>query len=914
MNIFNTKTPLWLRLSLLLFVLISELSGADNIPAYDLNDDTQLFSISSSHWEDTSLIATPTEAKAQLVNGALIKSHFSIPMTKASHWFAFTLTNVTDHALAKSVYLKQAYPEIVNLHYQHQGKWVSDANGTDIALNKRNVNNILPVFNINLDANESRTFYLEIHSKIKILELNFHVDALKYSHSIGDLHSVLVTLFIGSGILVSLINSLMYLSFKDKSYLYFSAYCFSFVAATFAMNSFDLFFEFQLQDRRFLLLFYHSMIFFLSLFVSEVLQDRKDMPWIRMLLRASRGLVLTIAVLTLYDGNYFSYTLIIFMPISILFLCIMIYASTSGEAHAKLLSLGIALFLSGALCTMLVNVGVLPGNVWTLHGVLIGSVAEILIFSLALFRRVLSLNIAVNMANLSALSLSQQAQATLEKTVVERTKELNQAKQVAEEANENRSDFFANINHEMRTPLNGILGIIGIIGQQGERTVSERHFKTLKTASHQLSSLVSNVLDHSKLSNNAVLEVQRINFNVSDLVNELEDTFFNMADDKGLALSFQIQGDLMLDRNGDYGKLRQVLINIMGNAIKFTQSGQVELIVCQGALNGEITFNITDTGDGIAEEQMPNIFTAYHQVPGCNGIRHEGSGLGLSISNTLTAIMGGTLNVKSKLGKGTQFSLCLPLKPLLVYHKKSAHISRASKQVDLSGTCILVVDDSVVNQEVVDAFLSSTGITLIAVTDGQQALDRFKQGGIDIVLMDLHMDLMDGITATRLIREFETKSNVEHCPIILHTADTGENVLNDADQAGVDHCLYKPYTQVQLISTLCEFIDLEFDSQNVDVVEVSHMKHLVDRFLEYCNTSLNTCHTHIELNNFEALDKEVHQMLGNCGVFGATSMHDTLKKVKDLLNENKVEPLPLLLLLTTVKDQLLVYRQTAKLQ
>jgi len=241
-------------------------------------------------------------------------------------------------------------------------------------------------------------------------------------------------------------------------------------------------------------------------------------------------------------------------------------------------------------------------------------------------------------------------------------------------------------------------------------------------------------------------------------------------------------------------------------------------------------------------------------------------------------------------------------------------MSRASKQVDLSGMCILVVDDSVVNQEVVDAFLSSTGITLIAVTDGQQALDRFMQGGIDIVLMDLHMDLMDGITATRLIREFETKSNVEHCPIILHTADTGENVLNDADQAGVDHCLYKPYTQVQLISTLCEFIDLEFDSQNVDVVEVSHMKHLVDHFLEYCNTSLNTCHTHIELNNFEALDKEVHQMLGNCGVFGATSMHDTLKKVKDLLNENKVEPLPLLLLLTTVKDQLLVYHQTAKLQ
>jgi len=913
MTIFNTKTPFWLRLSLLLFILISELSGADNIPAYDLNDDTRLFSISSSHWADASLTSTPAEAKAQLVNGELIKSHFSMPMTKASHWFAFTLTNVTDHALAKSVYLKQAYPQIVNLHYQQQGQWVSDANGTDIALNKRNVSNILPVFNINLDANESRIFYIEIHSNIKILELNFHVDPSKDSHSIGDFHSILVTLFIGAGLLVSLINSLMYLSFKDKTYLYFSAYCFSFVTATFAINSFDLFFEFQLQDRRFLLLFYHSMIFFLSLFVSEVLQDRKDMPWIRMLLRASRGIVLTIALLTLYDASYFSYTFVIFMPISILFLGVMIYASASGEAHAKLLSLGIALFLSGALCTMLVNVGILPGNVFTLHGVLIGSVAEILVFSLALFRRVLSLNTAVNMTNLNALTLSQQAQTTLENTVVERTKELNQAKQVAEEANENRSDFFANINHEMRTPLNGILGIIGIIGQQGEKIITDRHFRTLKTASHQLSSLISNVLDHSRLSSSAELAIQPTNFNVSDLVSELEDIFFNMADDKGLSLSFQMQADLILDRHGDYGKLRQVLINIMGNAIKFTHSGCVELTVLQGASEGELVFCVTDTGDGISEEQMPNIFTAYHQVPGNNGFRHEGSGLGLSISNTLATIMRGTLSVKSELGKGAQFTLCLPLKSLRVYHKKTTHAVPASKPVDLSGKCILVVDDSDVNQEVVDAFLSPTGIKVIAVTNGHQALNRFEQGGIDIVLMDLHMGVMDGITAIRLIRKFETKNNVEHCPIILHTADTGENVLHQADQAGADHCLYKPYTQIELLSTLCEFIDLEFDSQSVDVVEVSDMAPLVDRFLGQIETSLNSCHMHIEHTDFDALGEEVHKMLGNCGVFGATSMLTTLKEVKDLLNENKLEPLPLLLLLTTVKDQLLMYRHTAKL-
>ena len=908
MTLSNIKTPLWLRFSLLVFILMSELSGADNIPAYDMNDDTQLVNMSSLHWADTSQTLTPAEAKTKLVNGEIIERNFSIPMAKASHWLAFTLTNVTDHALGKSVYLEQAFPEKINLHYQQQGQWVSDINGTDIALNKRNVNSIRPVFDINLEAHETRTFYLEMHSKIKLLQISINIEGSKNSHSIGNEHAAIIILYTGAGLLISLINVLMYFSFRDRVYIYYGAYCFSFVAATFVMNSFDLFFDLQLQDRSFLLLTYHSMTIFLTLFIGEVLQTKRVMPRVEIILKMSRWLALATGVMTFFDGNYFSYTLIAFLPICALFLGILMYAGASGVSYAKLLSLGIVIFLSGVICTVLVDAGVFSSNLVARYGVLIGSVAEMVIFSVALFRRVLSLN----ESNVNLLDLASEDNIQLENTVVERTKELNQAKQVAELANENRSDFFANINHEMRTPLNGILGIIGIIGQQDEKTVSDRHFRTLKTASHQLSSLVSSVLDHSRLSSNAELEIQSTNFNVSDLVSELEDIFFNMADDKSLSLSFHVQADLMLDRHGDYGKLRQVLINIMGNAIKFTHSGQVELTVLQGASEGELIFDVTDTGDGISEEQMANIFTAYHQVSSSNGFRHEGSGLGLSISNTLTMIMGGTLSVKSELGKGAQFTLCLPLKPLLAYRKKSAHTSHASMQVDLSGKCILVVDDSDINQEVVDAFLSPTGITLIAVTDGQQALDRFKQGGVDIVLMDLHMGVMDGITTTRLIREFETKSNTEHCPIILHTADTGEAALQQAWQAGIDHCLYKPYTQVQLLSTLCEFIDIEFDGQKVDIVEVSHMLPLVDRFSEYLNMSLNSCRMHIEHNDFEALDEQIHQMLGACGVFGATPMYTTLKKVKGLLNENKLEPLPLLLLLTTVADELLVYRHTVK--
>jgi signal transduction histidine kinase len=459
----------------------------------------------------------------------------------------------------------------------------------------------------------------------------------------------------------------MCLFFRDRVYIYYSAFTFSFIFATFAINSFDLFLNVQFQNRNFFLLSYLSVLFFLSLFIGEVLQTNKNMPWIEGALKISRLILVTIGIMTTFNESHVSYVLVATIPASMLFLPILVAASRQGAPYAKTLMVGVMLLISGAMTTVLVNKGVLPKNEVTVHGILIGSITEMVIFSVTLFRRVIDSNAEAQ----SALSaMAEHASTKLENTVIARTRELNQAKQAAEQANENRRDFFSNINHEMRTPLNGILGIIGVIGQQDEKTVSVQHFKTLKIASHQLSNLVSNVLDHSRLSSNAALEIQSIHFNILDIVNELEDMFYNMADDKGLSLSFHVQGDLMLDRYGDYGKLRQILINIMGNAIKFTHSGQVGLTVLQGSSEGELMFSITDTGDGIEEAHIERIYTAYHQVPGSNGFQKTGSGLGLSISKTLTIVMGGTLNVKSNINRGTQFDCVLPLKPVIVSHKK----------------------------------------------------------------------------------------------------------------------------------------------------------------------------------------------------------------------------------------------------
>ena len=700
----------------------------------------------------------------------------------------------------------------------------------------------------------------------------------------------------------------MYWSFKDRVYIYYTFYILSFISATFVVNSFDLYFDWQMRDRNILFLTYHSMIIFISLFIGEVLQAKRLMPRINLVLKVCRWSAVIIAALTIVDGNYFSYTIVAFIPVSAFFLVILIYANLVGHSGANLLAIGISLFLSGIILTQLVSSGVVPANTVTEHGGIIGALAEMIIFSVALFRRVVDLNTA----NTNLLSQTQDAKNKLEKTVIQRTEELNQAKQAAEQANEARSDFFANVNHEMRTPLNGILGMIEVISQQQEKVISSRYLKTLKTASHQLSSLINNVLDHSKINHHAELEVQAINFNLLDLIGELEDIFLIMADDKGILLNLQLADGLSLGRQGDFIKLRQVLINLLGNAIKFTDSGQVELIILQGPLEADLIFRVTDTGYGISEDQIEYIFNAYNQVSGIKNYGQSGTGLGLAISKQLSLIMGGTLQVKSELGEGAQFNLCLRLKPIIWRHKNEAVKAHAIKAIDLSDKCILVVDDSEINQQVVNAFLSSSGITLIAAKNSQQALEAFKQGGIDVVLMDLHMGAVNGIEAIQNIRKFETNNKVEHCPIIMHTADTEENVLQQANRAGADHCLYKPYTQIQLLSILCDFFELDFDSQDIDAVEVTNMESVVNKFLEHSNISLKQCYSHIELGDFESLSQEIHQILGSCGVFGATSMYATLKKMENLLDENKQHPSALLLLLTTATEQLNMYHQAAK--
>ena len=913
MRFFNTKASVWLTLSLCLFVLIGEAARAEDIPALLLSDDDESIHLPSFlYLSDPSRVAAPAEVKVKLLDGALVKREFTLAMEEGTQWLAFTLTNPFDHALAKSIYLEKAFPNKVNLHYQQQGQWVSELSGTDIPLSKRAVKNVLPIFNINLAAHESQTFYLEIHSKIKLLQIQVVLGPSQQRNRVGNQHFLIVIGFISIAITMIFLNGLMYVAFKNRFYLYYIGFIASFITATFAINGYDLFFDLALQDRSFLFLSYTSMIIFFSLFLREVLESRAVLPKIDLILVGSCWLAAGLGVMALFDPTFVAYTIGAFAPASIIFLGILANAWFLGTPYARDLILGLSLFLIGTAYTFMVNLGLVPNNMFGLHALLIGALAQMIFFTTAFFRRVMLLNADILANNLKLLRVTEQANATLESTVNERTEELNLAKQAAEQANEARGAFFANLNHEMRTPLSGVLGMIEMIGKRQEKFISNLDLKTLETSGQQLSGLINNVLDHSKLSNNSPMEIETTKFSILSLVEELENILRNTAQQGGLRLNFEVTYDVPIMREGDYGKIRQVLVNLIGNAIKFTPSGQVDLTVSKGTAENDVIFSVIDTGKGIDEEQLEHIFSPYYQVPGSNAPGQAGTGLGLSISKELCTLMGGKLDVKSTLGEGTRFDLCLNISSVAWQENEHRTVDSSAKPIDLSGRCILVVDDSAISRQVAEAFLLPSGITFLTAKDGDQALERFKKGGIDVILMDTHMGVLGGINATRLIRTFETDNDLDHCPIIIHTADTAQHVFRQAQDAGADHCLYKPYTQMQLLRLLSEFFEAEFDNQRTNDVDVSSISPLVDKFLTHCDTSIKHCHKHIEDNNFDALAKEIHQMLGNCGIFGAQSMSATLLKVESSLDDDNVEPSHLLLLLATVADQLQMYRKTKK--
>ncbi len=484
--------------------------------------------------------------------------------------------------------------------------------------------------------------------------------------------------------------------------------------------------------------------------------------------------------------------------------------------------------------------------------------------------------------------------------------ELTEAKRIAEDSSKAKAMFLANMSHEIRTPLNGIVGMAEQLAQS-QLDADQRYFTDImRSASSTLLSIINDVLDISKIESGK-FSIETISFNLNENIRRTLSIFEEKAKLSDISLDIDLMDDRGIMHLGDPHRLSQVLFNIVGNAIKFTHTGYVR--VTSKLERGEndvcwVSFSIEDTGVGMDMSYLAKVFEAFSQEDSSITRKFGGSGLGLSIARSIIQIMGGTIQIESEKGKGTRVDIRIPMR-ISNDKTKQEIVEMTDLHKSLKGLRVLAVEDNELNRMVLQVILKKCEVMVSIAHNGQEAIDLIQEKEFDIVLMDVQMPILDGLEATKFIREDLHYS----IPIIGLSANAMREEMEICKQAGMNDYLVKPYSERALVEVMKkwsleekipEAIQEEFSNEKeLDLSmlkqyvgnDVNVLKEVVGGYLEHLPPQLNRLELALVGADVLALRHELHQLKASMEIIGVRPEGLSFAGISNELKTEGLSPL-----------------------
>lgn len=501
------------------------------------------------------------------------------------------------------------------------------------------------------------------------------------------------------------------------------------------------------------------------------------------------------------------------------------------------------------------------------------------------------------------------------------------SKEKAEEANRIKGEFLANMSHEIRTPINGILGMAELI-LDTEITAEQRDYLTmLKSSGGSLLRIVNDILNFSKIESGR-LELDPVVFDVRETIEAAMKAITLQAQEKGLSLSLEVSPELPRAFFGDSGRLSQILINLLGNAVKFTEEGGIVVRAGIDSAIGDaanVHFSVEDTGIGISSDKHELIFEAFVQADGSITRHYGGTGLGLAISSRLVALLGGRIWVQSESGRGSTFHFIASLKTAnnsipatndghleLLKNSSLLHPATAPPVPACQSLRILVVEDNLVNQTVMVRMLANQAHSAIVAGNGKEALLALNTESFDLMFMDVQMPEMDGLTATRKIRQMEKEKNLGHIPIVAMTAHAMKGDKEICLEAGMDYYIEKPASGKMIKDVITQiFKDAAQPGGAISSVRDSRtklwsteealkrldgdeslLKELTKIFMEESPAHLETLQRAIHDADADAIQRSAHTLRGELNCLGLAHAGELAGNIESLGRRRELATTP----------------------